>query len=109
MKMGKSKKPKSTKTDSTGENDVPAVPTTKETVAASPDHAEQEASPSQADATDFESFYLKQVTAEFADDLDKLRNASDFSEKSVPILIHALKATASVYSEEEKAKVMEKR
>ncbi|KAL8693989.1 MAG: hypothetical protein Q9218_001288 [Villophora microphyllina] len=56
--------------------------------------------------TSFESFYLKQITAEFADDLDKLRNAPDFSEKSVPVLVDALKATARNYNEEEKAKVM---
>ncbi|KAL8989277.1 MAG: hypothetical protein Q9177_001807 [Variospora cf. flavescens] len=65
--------------------------------------------PSPQDETDFESFYLKQVTAEFADDLDKLRNASDFTEKSVPILINALKATAGMYSEGDKGKVMGKR
>lgn len=63
-------------------------------------------SPQKPDETDFESFYLKQITAEFADDLDKLRNAPDFSEKSVPILIDALKAAARNYSEEEKSKVM---
>ncbi|KAL9598767.1 MAG: hypothetical protein Q9219_004264 [cf. Caloplaca sp. 3 TL-2023] len=58
---------------------------------------------------DFESFYLKRVTAEFADDLDKLRNASDFNEESLPILIDALKGTAGVYSEEEKARIMGKK
>ncbi|KAL8864335.1 MAG: hypothetical protein Q9174_007391, partial [Haloplaca sp. 1 TL-2023] len=57
---------------------------------------------------DFETFYLKQVTAEFADDLDRLRNANDFNEKSLPILIDALKGTAGTYSEEDKAKVMGK-
>ncbi|KAL9000863.1 MAG: hypothetical protein Q9169_000618 [Polycauliona sp. 2 TL-2023] len=60
----------------------------------------------QSDQSSFETFYLKQVTAEFADDLDKLRNASDFNEGSMPILIEALKNTASVYSEEEKADVL---
>ncbi len=55
---------------------------------------------------DFESFYLKQVAGEFADDLDRLRNANDFSEKSMPILIETLKQTAKVYSEEEKRKAM---
>ncbi|KAL8893117.1 MAG: hypothetical protein Q9215_000122 [Flavoplaca cf. flavocitrina] len=55
---------------------------------------------------DFETFYLKQVTTEFADDLDKLRNASDFTEKSMPVLIDALKGTARMYSDEEKADVM---
>ncbi|KAL8928481.1 MAG: hypothetical protein Q9208_001715 [Pyrenodesmia sp. 3 TL-2023] len=74
------------------------------------EHLEQSAPPAtaQQEELDFESFYLKQVTTEFADDLDKLRNASDFNEKSVPILIDALKATAGVYSEEEKAKAMGK-
>ncbi|KAL9018552.1 MAG: hypothetical protein Q9185_004154 [Variospora sp. 1 TL-2023] len=69
----------------------------------------QDTPPTPQDETDFESFYLKQVTTEFADDLDKLRNASDFTEKSVPILIDALKATAGMYSEGDKMKVMGKR
>ncbi|CAL8577770.1 hypothetical protein XPA_003586 [Xanthoria parietina] len=61
----------------------------------------------QPEATDdFESFHLQQVTAEFADDLDKLRNASDFTDKSMPVLIEALKDTARTYSEEEKREVM---
>ncbi|KAI4105525.1 MAG: hypothetical protein LQ339_003367 [Xanthoria mediterranea] len=55
---------------------------------------------------DFEGFYLQQVTAEFADDLDKLRNASDFTDKSMPVLIEALKDTARTYSEKEKEEVM---
>ncbi|KAL8853995.1 MAG: hypothetical protein Q9221_001118 [Calogaya cf. arnoldii] len=62
--------------------------------------------PNQAEETHFETFYLKRVTTEFADDLDKLRNASDFNERSIPILIEALKNTARTYSEEEKAQVM---
>ncbi|KAL8735553.1 MAG: hypothetical protein Q9166_000721 [cf. Caloplaca sp. 2 TL-2023] len=70
------------------------------------DYLKQPASSNEPKETDFETFYLKQVTTEFADDLDKLRSASDFSEKSVPILIDALKGTARTYSEEEKAKAM---
>ena len=50
----------------------------------------------------FESYYLKQVTAEFADDIDKIRNASDFNERSVPVLIQALKQSAANFTEEEK-------
>ena len=61
---------------------------------------------SPAEPLSFESFYMKQVTTEFADDLDKIRNASDFDEKSLPILIEALKQGTSMYSEEEKRKVM---
>lgn len=55
---------------------------------------------------DFEAYYLKQITAEFADDIDELRNAPDFSAQSVPILIQALKQGAKGYNDEEKAKVM---
>lgn len=54
----------------------------------------------------FESYYLKQVTAEFADDIDKIRNASDFNERSVPVLIQALKQSASNFTEEERERVM---
>jgi ribosome assembly protein 3 len=46
------------------------------------------------------------VTAEFADDIDKIRNASDFTEKSVPVLIQALKQGAYSFSEEEKERIM---
>jgi len=49
---------------------------------------------------------MQQVTAEFADDLDRIRNANDFNERSLPILVEALKQTASMYTEEEKRKVM---
>ena len=58
---------------------------------------------------DFESYYIKRVTAEFADDIDKLRNAPDFSEKSVPVLIEALKQSSKGFNEEEKEKVMKGR
>lgn len=66
----------------------------------------QQAATASVAPKDFESFYLQQVTAEFADDLDRLRNANDFTEKSVPILIEALKQTANTYSDEEKQRVM---
>lgn len=49
---------------------------------------------------------MQQVTAEFADDLDRLRNSNDFNEKSLPILVEALKQTAGMYTEEEKRNVM---
>jgi len=46
------------------------------------------------------------VTAEFADDIDKIRDASDFTEKSVPVLIQALKQGAYSFSDQEKARIM---
>ncbi|KAI4176199.1 MAG: hypothetical protein LQ346_007936 [Caloplaca aetnensis] len=111
-RMAKSKKSKPTETEvaasGKAQNPPPEQPSESTVKPVVSGHPEQDTPPATIDEErDFESFYLKQVTAEFADDLDKLRrNASDFNEKSVPILIDALKATADVYSEEEKAKAM---
>lgn len=55
---------------------------------------------------DFESWYLQRVTAEFADDIDKVRNARDFTEASVPMLVHALKQGAQGFNEEERRVIM---
>ena len=55
---------------------------------------------------DFESYYMKRVTAEFADDIDKLRHAPDFSEQTVPVLIEGLRQGSKGFSEEEKERVM---
>ena len=54
----------------------------------------------------FEQWYLRQVTKEFADDLDKIRQSKDFSESSLPMLIFALKQGAELLSEEERARIM---
>ncbi|KAL9027437.1 MAG: hypothetical protein Q9196_004034 [Gyalolechia fulgens] len=82
-------------------------PNPAQTADTSPENVEN--APPADPETDFESYYLQQVTTEFADDLDKLRKASDFTEEFLPILIGALKGTAGVYSEEERAKVVGKR
>lgn len=51
----------------------------------------------------FEDFYLQQITNEFADDIDRIRQASDFKETtSLPVLVAALKQGATIYSEEER-------
>ncbi|KAL8804524.1 MAG: hypothetical protein Q9182_002532 [Xanthomendoza sp. 2 TL-2023] len=103
--MGKSKKSKPAPTESAGD-----APTTKSPPKSSEPvlskSTEQPISSNDAEKTDFEAFYLKQITTEFADDLDKLRNASDFNDKSLTILIDGLKCTARTYSEEEKAEIM---
>ena len=62
--------------------------------------------PSTPPKEDFESYYMRRVTAEFADDIDKLRNAPDFSEQSVHVLIQALRQGTKGFSEEEKEKIM---
>lgn len=59
------------------------------------------ANPEQA----FEDFYLRQVTKEFGNDLEKLRNASDFQARSVDVLVEALRQGTSCFSKEDRAKI----
>lgn len=54
----------------------------------------------------FEALYLQQMTAEFADDLDALRRADDFTEESLPILLTALKQGTDLFSLDEKRAVV---
>lgn len=54
------------------------------------------------DTDSFEDFYLKQITKEFADDIDIIRQASDFKESSLTVLVAALKQGATIYTEEER-------
>ncbi|KAI9748163.1 MAG: Adenosine 5'-monophosphoramidase [Candelina submexicana] len=66
---------------------------------------ETESKPSAKDNTapaSFESYYLRMATSEFAEDLDKVRTASDFRDASLPILVKALQQGASIFSMEEK-------
>lgn len=46
----------------------------------------------------FTSYYLQRATKEFAEDLDKIRNADDFRNDAVPILINALSQGTSMFS-----------
>ena len=55
----------------------------------------------------FDEWYMKQLTARFADDLDALRQSEDFTDDSVPMLIECLQQCAEVHTEEEKRIVME--
>lgn len=55
---------------------------------------------------DFGPLYLRKIAAEFADDLDKVREAQDFKASSVPMLIHALKQGESLFTPEEKRRVV---
>ena len=54
----------------------------------------------------FGAIYLRKIAAELADDLDKVREAQDFKANSVPMLIHALKQGESVFSAEERRRVV---
>ncbi|KAF2239464.1 hypothetical protein EV356DRAFT_528062 [Viridothelium virens] len=53
----------------------------------------------------FKGFYLRKVTEELAEDLDKARSASDFSERSLPILIEALKQGVGTFTKEERIRI----
>jgi ribosome assembly protein 3 len=55
---------------------------------------------------DFSAIYLRKIASEFADDLDKVREAQDFKASSVPMLIHALKQGESLFSTEETRRVV---
>lgn len=55
---------------------------------------------------DFGALYLRKIASEFADDLDKVREAQDFKASSVPMLIHALKQGESLFTAEEKRRVV---
>lgn len=56
--------------------------------------------------SEFDAFYLRQVTAEFGNDLEKLRQAPDFKDAFVPVLVKALRQGASLFSESEKKLVL---
>ena len=55
---------------------------------------------------DFNAIYLRKITTELADDLDKVREAQDFKTSSLPMLIHALRQGESLFSVEEKRRVV---
>ncbi|KAL8941654.1 MAG: hypothetical protein Q9216_002117 [Gyalolechia sp. 2 TL-2023] len=107
--MGKSKKSKPTKAVPTIDSSTTTPILTETAETSSKDTAGDAPSAESKGTPNFESYYLQQIAAEFADDLDQLRKASDSNQGTLPILIDALKGTAGVYSEEEKAKVMGKR
>lgn len=54
----------------------------------------------------FDAIYIRKITTELADDLDKVREAQDFKANSIPMLIHALKQGESLFSVEEKGRVI---
>lgn len=56
----------------------------------------------------FEAFYLKQTTREFSEDLEKLRAANDFKgQRSVELLVGALKQGTTTFSKDERKAVVE--
>ncbi|KAF7912448.1 uncharacterized protein EAF01_001469 [Botrytis porri] len=57
-------------------------------------------------AEKFTSHYLQRITTEFSEDLDKIREADDFNENALQILVHALKQGTEVWGEEEMRRVV---
>lgn len=53
----------------------------------------------------FTSFYLRQMTTEFAEDLDKIRSAGDFDNESISMLVAALQQGRSCFTEDERLSV----
>ncbi|KAH8195772.1 hypothetical protein TruAng_010074 [Truncatella angustata] len=63
---------------------------------------------SQNDASEeFTSFYLQQATKEFAEDLDKVRNADDFKGDAFPMLIRALQQGTALFSSADQRRIMD--
>lgn len=55
----------------------------------------------------FEEYYMRLITTEFADELDAIRRAGDFSESSLPMLVRHIRQGAEVFELDEKRVVVE--
>lgn len=73
--------------------------------------ARLQSSPSENSKVDekFAAFCLQRATTEFADDLAKVREAKDFGNDSLPILISALKQSTSMFSQEQKNAIVSRK
>jgi ribosome assembly protein 3 len=50
----------------------------------------------------FEEYYMRLVTTEFGDDLNSVRMSKDFGDKSLPMLVRALKQGVNIFDADEK-------
>jgi ribosome assembly protein 3 len=57
-------------------------------------------------AAEFEAYYLQRATKELAEDLDKVRNADDFKNDAIPMLVHALQQGTAMFSAEDKRRIV---
>lgn len=97
------KKPKFKSTRTTTQDDAPMRDISS---SPAPVPAQTAAKPQSKVDEDFDAIYIRKITTELADDLDKVRSAQDFKANSIPILIHALKQGESLFSGEEKRRVV---
>lgn len=56
---------------------------------------------------EFTAYYLQRATAEFAEDLDKVRTADDFKNDAIHVLVNALQQGTAMFSPEEQRRVVE--
>jgi ribosome assembly protein 3 len=57
--------------------------------------------PESADLANVKAYYMQRLVKEFAEDLDAVRTADDFSDSSLPVLLQALQKGVSTFSEHE--------
>jgi ribosome assembly protein 3 len=94
-------------TEANNGEDVSMIDATSDSPASASPPAPSKAQESrQEQEQKFSTIYMKKITAELADDLDKVREAQDFTSRSLPMLIHALKQGESLFSTEEKRRVV---
>ena len=55
----------------------------------------------------FAAYYMQRATRELAEDLDAVRAASDFNDKSVSLLIEALRQGTTTFSPAEQRRIVE--
>ncbi len=55
---------------------------------------------------EFTRYYMQRATEEFAEDLDAMRTADDFQDSAFPMLVHALQQGTSIFSIEDKRRVV---
>ncbi|KAF2177388.1 hypothetical protein K469DRAFT_376337 [Zopfia rhizophila CBS 207.26] len=102
IKASKKVKKEKKKSKSNANSETPEV--NGDVSMAVPEEGQSPAPPCQDE--DFTSLYLRKVTAELADDLDKVREANDFTNRSMPMLIHALRQGESIFGVEEKRRIV---
>ncbi|KAL1305985.1 hypothetical protein AAFC00_004120 [Neodothiora populina] len=72
-----------------------------------PEHeVAQQVQRSQAEGA-FDAYYLRQITKEFAEDLDKVRSAADFKNTSIPMLVDALKQGRTCFTQNDRLSIEE--
>jgi ribosome assembly protein 3 len=54
----------------------------------------------------FTQYYTRQATREFAEDLDRVRGAEDFTEDALALLVRALQQGTALFSIEEQRRVV---